>query len=119
MTDDCTGAEGCGCPRHVLSSHVDGRAFGGAMKAATPLRFSVYDVKARCWMGSNDEGTGPRLYDNEILARLACDVFYTTLGMTGISPFVVKAYDGSGIKKKDEVSLVMSVPDALRKMEGR
>lgn len=82
------------------------------MRATVSARWGVYDRVDRCWLGTNDEGTGPRVWDDEIIARASENIARVRLGYPACR-LTVRQYDGSGTKEMPPVEPSRSFAEAM------
>jgi hypothetical protein len=92
--------------------------------------WGIYDTQDHLWLGSNDAGTGPKVFaedevvngtplgaDALIIARIAAQVGDVRAGWkTGRSQ--PREYHGQATKLRDEVPLKDTTANVLRKMEN-
>lgn len=75
------------------------------------LPWGVLDTVDNCWLGTNEQGDGPRVYDDESLAMVARDLATTMLdypeGRLEIARYLERA-----TVVKDEVTFVHSFAEA-------
>jgi hypothetical protein len=80
------------------------------------MMFGIFDTVDRCWLGTNDTGTGPKTFEEELLARCAAQLADVRLGWPpGRSR--ARAYDATGVTLKDELQTKMDTLNALRLVE--
>ena len=77
------------------------------------MKWGLYDPMDRCWYGDVD---GPKLYDDEGLARIAATVLFFRFEQK--RRVEVREYDGTGTKLRDEVTAPVDALTALKRAEG-
>lgn len=82
------------------------------------MRYGLYDTKDNCWIGANDEGTGPKLFKQEEyeLARIARQLACVRLGVP-YGRIKVRKFEEDALVKKDELPTVLGGEEALRLLE--
>jgi hypothetical protein len=84
---------------------------GATMPALLPS-WGVFDRVDECWLGTNDEGTGPRTYADRALATVAENLLRVRFGYPA-RRLTVLQYDGSGTREKDSVEPMRSNAEAF------
>ena len=77
------------------------------------MKYGIFDTQDKCWIGDD---RGPKQYDEEIIARVAAQV-YDTMMRNAPGRTRAKEYDGSANKLKDEVKPAMTPVQALDRLE--
>ncbi len=81
------------------------------------MKLGLYDLTDHCWLGMNEDGTGPKTFTDSDLAEVAREVACKRLGW----PFqrvVVKPFPAAEVlRKKDEVPTRMTTERAIQKLE--
>jgi hypothetical protein len=74
--------------------------------------FGLWDARGRCWLGDDH---GPKLFEDQELARAAATVASEQLGYT------IRAipFDGKNLRYKDKVPCRMGTLAAIQKIEAR
>lgn len=80
------------------------------------MKYGIMDLQDKVWIGENDEGTGPKTFDDPQLAEIARLVAVRRLGWS-YSRLKVREMPETTFKKKDEVPTIMSTERALKKLE--
>jgi hypothetical protein len=81
------------------------------------MMFGIFDTVDRCWLGTNDAGTGPKTFPEQALARVAAQVLATQMRWPE-TRCVARPYDGTGTKYKDALDLPMTTAQALKQIMG-
>lgn len=81
------------------------------------MRYGLYDLQDHCWVGSNDEETGPKTFEDPQLAEVAREVVCRRLRWP-YARVQVRPCEDTVFTKKDEVPAHMSTARALRKLEA-
>lgn len=81
------------------------------------MKYGLWDVKDKCWLGNGANSKGPNLYDDERLARAAATVasrmLKVPLGRIRALPFT-----GESLTFKDQVQAEMSAEEAIASLKG-
>lgn len=78
------------------------------------MEYGILDTQDNCWMGDNDAGDGPRLFDDEAIARVAAQVMDVQLGWkTGRCR--AKEFNADSLRLRDKVDAKM---DGLTALDG-
>lgn len=81
------------------------------------IKYGIYDVQDNCWLGTSEEGTGPKTFDIKTLAKVASMIAAKRLGIPYTRLEVRPVYQGGAWSIKDELPTRMSTAKALRKLE--
>lgn len=80
--------------------------------------WGVFDTVDQCWLGTNDDGTGPRTHDDEGVAMCARDMWQARFeypdGRLDLRRFMPS--DAADVRLKDEVEPARSYDDAVRSL---
>lgn len=77
-------------------------------------KWGLYDTKDKCWLGDND---GPKLYDDEKLATIACRVIdVQTKRPAGRTR--ARIFDEEFLQKKDDIEVFRSGEEAIERLES-
>lgn len=76
--------------------------------------WGLLDTKENCWMGNK---TGPLLYEDETLAKVAARVVDVQLKQSAGRTRAI-LYDQSAIKLKDEKEVLVSAEKAIERLES-
>lgn len=80
------------------------------------MKYAVYDTVESCWLGDN---SGPRLFDDFTLARVAAQVWETQVYGTDLgAKYQARVYINGYYCKRDDVPTRMDAESALRRIEG-
>lgn len=77
------------------------------------VEYGIFDTKDSVWIGTE---TGPLLYNDEKMARVAHTLITIQFGLEGRSE--VRVYDNSAIKIRDHIHERMSLKKAWEIAEG-
>jgi hypothetical protein len=81
------------------------------------VSYGVYDERDSCWIG--DE-SGPKQFDNFILARIAAQVYEDQIHGTDMGGrFVARELPQDAFRLKDQVAPRRSTLASLQRIEGR
>jgi hypothetical protein len=81
------------------------------MPARAPS-WGVFDRVDQCWLGTNDEGSGPRTFADRAIAVAAENVWRARFAYRARRLAVLR-YDGSGTAVKDDVEPTRSNAEAF------
>ena len=79
------------------------------------LPWGVFDTVDQCWLGTNDEGTGPNVFADEQVA-MAARIVYTARFAYPAGRLVVRRFtdeDAASVRPKDEVEPPLSYAEAM------
>ena len=79
------------------------------------LPWGLFDTVDACWLGTNDENTGPRTFEDERVAMLARTVYATRLQYPH-ERIVLRRFmpeDAATVRYKDEVEPALSYAEAM------
>ena len=79
------------------------------------LPWGVFDPVDNCWLGSNDEGTGPNVFEEERVA-MAARIVYTARFAYPPDRLTLRRFmpeDAASVRPKDEVEPTLSYADAM------
>lgn len=79
------------------------------------LPWGVFDTLDQCWLGTNDEGTGPRVFEDERVA-MAARIVYTARFDYPAGRLVLRRFmpeDAATVRPKDEVEPALSYAEAM------
>ena len=80
-------------------------------------RWGLYDTEDNCWMGDNETYTGPKLFEEYGLARIAAQVMDVQLrqqpGRTKATEFIEQP-----LRLRDKVNTKMDSLEALKGIES-
>jgi hypothetical protein len=82
------------------------------------LPWGVFDTVDRCWLGANDEGTGPRVHEDERVA-MAVRMVYTARFQYPAGRLTLRRFmpeDAASVRGKDEVEPPLSYADAIARL---
>jgi hypothetical protein len=77
-------------------------------------RYGLYDTEGGVWMGDDD---GPKLFEDESLARIAAQMMDVQLGQDP-GRTRAKPFDELPKRKRDEVATRMSSEEAISRLEN-
>lgn len=75
--------------------------------------YGIYDTKDNCWIGDDK---GPRLFEVEIIAKVAAQVMEDQVGV-GPGRYRAVEYSGGEPRLRDEVPVKRTAEEALRRIE--
>lgn len=81
----------------------------------TPVLWAVLDTLDNCWMGSNSDNTGPKLYEAETVAQFAAEMGRRLLGFTP-GRLAARPFSSSG-KQLDEAVFVRDTIEVFDELE--
>ena len=80
----------------------------------TTTKWGIFDTEDNLWMG---DSTGPMLFDDEKVARVAAMVYDVQLGQAPGRSRAEKFTPRPGLRLHDEKPAIMSALDAIRALE--
>jgi len=79
------------------------------------LAWGVFDSVDQCWLGTNDEGTGPRVHEDERVVMVARDVWQTRFAYPR-DRLVLRRFmpeDAASVREKDVIEPALSYSEAM------
>jgi hypothetical protein len=80
--------------------------------------WGIYDTRDNCWLGTNEAGTGPKVFYSKELSDVAAQIADIRFGRER-HRIVAREYDGSATRVKDSIDMrdKPSTLDVLKRLE--